>query len=133
MLARAEHAVAALSDGFVERIQRDLSETRARVDEIAQDPKEPEVKRLFGFAHDLRGQGGSFGYPLLTEIGGSLCHFLESREYRLEADDIAVLHAHLDAAAAIVSGAMAGEGDAVSQALIASLGALVQKRLTGQS
>ncbi|NKB59825.1 MAG: hypothetical protein GKS00_26240 [Alphaproteobacteria bacterium] len=125
-------AVAALGIEFVDRIKNELSENRTHVEHAGDDPAALDIKQIFTFAHDMRGQGGSFGYPLISEIGGSLCHFIESRDHSFQADDITVLRAHLDAANAIISSAMSGEGDTVSRALIDSLDALVRKQLTGQ-
>lgn len=135
-LARAERAVTALGDGFVERLQSELIEIRMHVDRLVQAPDAPNtcsVKTVSAFAHDMRGQGGTFGYPLLSEIGNSLTYFLEGRQGSLCEGDADVLFAHLDAATAIISNAMSGDGDVTSRALIGSLDALVQKRLTGQS
>lgn len=135
-LARAERAVAALGDSFVDRLQNDIVKIRALTDALALSPEPPNkvsIESIYTFAHDIRGQGGSFGYPLLTEIGGSLSDFLERRGSGINQNDTSVLQAHLDAAAAIVSNAMTGDGDATARALVDSLETLVQKRLTGQS
>lgn len=126
ILARAEQAVAALGDDFVAQTQDALAAHRERL----ADGMDGEMLRdLFAFAHDMRGQGGSFGYPLLSEIGESLCHFLEGRDYVMAEDDPVVLQSHLDAAAALLAGDVAGDGDDVSRALVDSLTQLVGKRL----
>ena len=135
-LARAERAVAALGDGFMERLKIELVEIRAHADGLAQTPdaqNSASVATILAFAHDLSGQGGTFGYSLLSEAGNSLTHFLEQRKGCLRKGDADVLHAHLDAAAAIISYEMSGDGDVTSRALICRLDDLVQKRLTGQS
>jgi chemotaxis protein histidine kinase CheA len=133
ILARAERAVAALGDEFVARVGNELPEYRALVKQSGFETNDKSLKSIFTFAHDLRGQGGSFGYPLLSEIGTSLCKFVETREHRLAAGDTIVFSAHIDVASAIIANGMAGEGDAVARTLVDSLASLVQKRLKEQS
>jgi len=31
---------------------------------------------IFGICHDIKGMGSSFNYPLMTEAGTSICHYL---------------------------------------------------------
>ena len=71
-LARAEPAVAALGDGFVDRLKGELVEIRAHAEALAQTvdaQNNSSVEAVLTFTHDLRGQDGTFGYPLLSEIG----------------------------------------------------------------
>ena len=129
ILARAEQAVAALGGDFIVQTRDTLDAHRARLAAAAEAPQDDALRDIFSFAHDLRGQGGSFGYPLLSEIGGSLCAFLEARDFQLAAGDAVVIKSHFDAAAAIAGDEIAGNGDSVSQALVDSLTELVGKRL----
>lgn len=70
-LARAEAALAALSDDFRAWAEVDLARLRA-----ALDPFQPES--LFAIAHDIKGQAGTFGYPAATELANRLCRLLEA-------------------------------------------------------
>lgn len=133
ILARAEQAVAALGGDFIDQTKEALDEHRTCLDQAAGLPNGDALRDFFSFAHDLRGQGGSFGYPLLSEIGGSLCQFLEARDFQLIDGDKVVVHSHFDAAAAILTDEIAGDGDTVSQALVAGLLELVAKRLQDQT
>ena len=132
ILARAEQAVAALGGDFIDQTKKSLEAHRNRLDAASDPPNRDALREVFSFAHDMRGQGGSFGYPLLSEIGGSLCHFLETREFQLVGGDNVVIRSHFDAAAAILADEIAGDGDPVSQALVVSLLELVAKRLQDQ-
>ena len=129
ILARAEQAVAALGGDFVNQTKMTLDAQRTHLEETTELPQGDMLRDVFSFVHDLRGQGGSFGYPLLSSIGGSLCAFLEARDFRLTEGDAVVLRLHFDAAAASLTDQIGGEGDAISQALVTSLSELVDKRL----
>lgn len=102
ILARAEQAVAALSESFVAAAREDLATMRGLVDTLAAGPDPGSVDALYGRAHDMAGQGGSFGFPLLSRLGRSLCDLIQARNRAIAAGDIALLRAHLDAAQAIL-------------------------------
>ena len=36
--------------------------------------------KLYPKVHDLKGQGATFGYPLITDVGAHLCKFLMSKK-----------------------------------------------------
>jgi len=39
----------------------------------------PHIKKLYDMCHEIRGQGGTFGFTLISVLGDSLCKFLEDR------------------------------------------------------
>jgi hypothetical protein len=59
-----------------------------------------EVKKMFDIAHEVRGQGGSFDFPLITSIGDSLCKFLEPLD-SLTDRDLEVIKIHILAMKAV--------------------------------
>lgn len=71
-LARAEAALAALADHYRSWAAADLVRLRA-----ALTPFRPDT--LFAIAHDIKGQAGTFGFPLVTERANALCRILEGR------------------------------------------------------
>lgn len=58
------------------------------------------VRRMFDMAHEIRGQGGSFGFPLITLIADSLGKFLERRT-ALTAHEAEVVKIHILAMKAV--------------------------------
>ena len=81
-LDQAEAAIAALRGEFVRWMRGDLEKMRILFDAATAMPAEGRgrtMRSVHGCAHDMRGQGGSFGFPLVTEIAATLCRFLETR------------------------------------------------------
>src|SRR3546814_19092568 len=72
-------------------------------------------------AHDMRGQGGSFGYPLVTRIAASLCRFVEMRGKDAGEAEMVVLRHHLAALRDVIGRRAEGEGDAVARQAVAPL------------
>jgi hypothetical protein len=71
-------------------------------------------------AHELRGQGGTFGYPLITTVGKML---YESTMPACPQDDTAVklVRAHVDTISAVIREKVSGDGGDVGRALLQSL------------
>lgn len=57
-------------------------------------PSPEQIKHLFNLAHETRGQGGTFGYPLISIIGDSLCKYLEGRD-ALSTTHLEILKVHI--------------------------------------
>ena len=47
-------------------------------------------EKFYPKAHDLKGQGATFGYPLITDIGSHLCRLITSKT-KYSATDLAIL------------------------------------------
>lgn len=75
-----------------------------------------DVRALFNIAHEIRGQGGTFKFPLISLVADSLCKFLEPRSY-LEDRDLDIVRIHILAMKAIFAQELKGE----QQALYAEL------------
>jgi hypothetical protein len=77
-------------------------------------------------AHDIKGQGGSFGYHLMTAVGNQLCRFIEncSTWGPAELDAVKV---HIDAMKLVIAQRMEGDGGKVGENLVGGLQAVVAK------
>ncbi len=77
-------------------------------------------------AHELRGQGGTFGYPLISEFGKML--YEVTREGCSENDSaVEIVKAHVDTMRAVLREKIAGDGGEVGRALHESLQEAVEK------
>ena len=84
--------------------------------------------RIYRIAHDMKGQGGTFGFPILTEIGESLCRVTAAREDASEGE-FAVIRAHADTARRVIAERVEGDGGEIGQRLLADLQALIRGHL----
>jgi chemotaxis protein histidine kinase CheA len=113
-IRRAEEAVGKLASQYRDWVRSDLVKLRdslatAQAGGEARDGAYREIRRI---AHDLRGQGTTFGYPLVTRIAQSVSQTVKERADGADID--AQLSAHFDAIAAVIEGdiADARSGDA---------------------
>ncbi len=124
---RAESAVAGLKDGF----ERAASEQVARLQNLqarfaAEAEPEPgdTLADIFRLAHEVRGQAGTFGYGLLSQVADLLCRYVERGDTGA-ARGASVLKALIDAMAAILARRAQGDGDALGRQLLLELQHLV--------
>ena len=76
---RAEAAVADLSDQFSAWMLADLAKLEGAWSIVQSDTEnEDSWKQLFTCAHNIRGVAGSYGYPAVSRLCGSLCALLDS-------------------------------------------------------
>ena len=76
---------------------------------------------LFGVrAHDLKGLGATYEFPLITRIAASLCKLIDDKEKRMQAS-IQLIDAHIDAVKAAVRDNIKTDEHPVGKILITEL------------
>ena len=131
-LAEADRNIENASAGFSDWAIADLDKAMAAVDGLEKDGEDRDEKvtgLVFRVAHDLKGQGTTFGYPLVTQIGGLLCDFIRSTAPVPLSDRVGVLRAHLAAMTLVLKQDIKGDGDATSRQLVEKL-ALVAEHVS---
>lgn len=78
-------------------------------------------------AHDMKGQGGTFGYPLITSFADSLYGFTIKRPGEISDNQIELVKSHLDAMRAVIKGRVSGDGGEIGQKLTESLSDAIEK------
>lgn len=123
-LDRAEAALSALSAEYLRWVRADVEALAAALAALRRaGPGEwaQAAERVHVLAHNIKGQGGTFGYPLLTRLGQALCALLQGGPAGGE-----VVLARMDALSAamaeIVARHLSGDGGAHGRALLNSLG-----------
>jgi len=121
-LAVADKRIAGASLGFADGARDDVAQALAALEDLAGGGDgEEATKLIFRVAHDLKGQGTTFGYPLATQIGGSLCDFIRSAASSPSSDLVSVIRAHLAALNLVLKQNIKGDGDAATRQLVEKL------------
>lgn len=123
----AEAAVAALADSFLEWITEDIDRAKKALAEAQDKPgdNQPLIRAIFEVVHNVKGQGGSFGYDLLTKIGGSLCDYLRVESASADEKQLKVIAAHFAAMDFVLEKNIQGSGDAIGDQLVGKVSQLV--------
>jgi hypothetical protein len=128
VLRQAEQAVEDLQDDYPSWAQKDIDSLRAAVDDAQKDPGvlPQAIAEIYKCALDLKGQGGGFGYDLITSIGDLLTKFMEERE-AVSTRDFEIICAHVDALQAVIRQDIKGDGDKIGNQIVDGLSELVLK------
>lgn len=118
-LERAENVIAEMADSYLEWVQEDLVRIEAAYKKLAaaEGDRSEEADEVFQVAHDIKGQGGSFGYDLMTVIGNELCRLIE-RNDSFGSAEVQAIKVHIDAMKLVIQTGMKGDGGADGQALV---------------
>lgn len=101
-IARAEEALKAMSAQFGQWLNDEVAKLDKAQADIRNEGYSPETAEALYFrAHDLKGLGTTYEYPLVTRIAASLCRMLDDADKRMQAP-LAVVDAHIDAIKAVV-------------------------------
>lgn len=124
-IAKAEAALKSLSGNFTQWLQDEvvkLENARQRVKTEGMTAETMEF--LYLRAHDLKGLGTTYEYPLITRIGASLCKLIDDKDKRLSAP-MALIDAHIDGIRAAVRDEVKTDDHPVGRVLITELERMV--------
>ncbi|MDP6805494.1 MAG: Hpt domain-containing protein [Rhodospirillales bacterium] len=127
-LERAEEAIANLAGDYLDWVQEDIKKLEEALNALkASDGGDKDLLgAIFQVAHEIKGQGGSFDYDLMTQIGNQLCHFVENLA-EAGAPETEVISLHVDALKLVFAKRMRGDGGQAGQALLRGLEQIVSK------
>jgi hypothetical protein len=120
-IAKAEAALKGLSGNFAQWLDDEVSKLEAARQTVrSQGLTQENMESLYLRAHDLKGLGATYGFPLITRIAGLLCRLIDDKSKRLEAP-MALVDAHIDAIKAAVRDDIKNEDHPVGRALVQEL------------
>lgn len=123
----AEDAVAALADNFLDWIAEDIARAKAALEAAGAKPGDnlAELHAIFEVMHNIKGQGSTFGYNLLTKMAGSLCDYIRDAAHPADTRQVKVMAAHFAAIDFILDKKLKGDGGDAGAQLTARIGELV--------
>ncbi|MDB5439369.1 MAG: Hpt protein [Caulobacteraceae bacterium] len=104
MIAMAEAALQGLSGNFAEWLRDEVEKLEEARLQVTQEGVSAEtMEHVYIRAHDLKGLGATYEFPLVTRIAASLCKMIDSPATRQDAP-LFLIDAHIDAIKAAVRG-----------------------------
>ncbi len=101
-IAKAEAALKSLSGNFGQWLNDEIVKLEAARQQVRAAGLTAEtVETLYLRAHDLKGLGATYEFPLITRLAASLCRLIDDPETRLTAP-MFLVDAHIDAIKACV-------------------------------
>ncbi|MCW0232359.1 MAG: hypothetical protein OJJ21_02045 [Ferrovibrio sp.] len=125
-VASAQAAVAGLSDKYIGWVNDDLKRLDAAIAGVTDGSNGAALREVYGVAHDIKGQGSTFGYHLITDIGLLLCRYTE-RAIERQKVDRAVIDAHVEALRTVVDNRIQGPAGELGREILDALKAVAEK------
>jgi len=128
VLTAAEDALKREAEGFPGWAKNYLDQISKKVASAKQlsGDRSPYFQECNLIAHELRGQGGTFGYPLITIFAKAL-YEMSGPSCRQSDADIEIMKAHIDAMRAVLRDKITGDGGDVGKQLFKALKVQVAK------
>lgn len=126
-IAKAEAALKSLSGNFSQWLNDEVTKLEGARQRVKTEGMSPETMEfLYLRAHDLKGLGTTYEFPLITRIGASLCRLIDDKDKRMQAP-IALIDAHIHAIKAAVRDDIKTDEHPVGKALIEALESKVRE------
>jgi hypothetical protein len=120
-VARAEAALKSLSSQFGRWLRDEIDKLDdARTGVIAEGLSGVAGEVLYTRAHDLKGLGATYEFPIVTRIAASLCRLIETQADRAAAP-VALVVSHINAIKVVVNDGIKDESHPVGLAIALSL------------
>lgn len=128
MLAKADAAIKKMTEDYpswaINEVDRLGELIQSEADDQSRDQE--RLKEAYKLSHDMRGQGGSFGYPMITGVAGSFCNFVNSLD-AIDGKAVDILQAHVKAMRAVLQNRIAGDGGPIGAKILDGLNKAVAK------
>jgi chemotaxis protein histidine kinase CheA len=128
-VASAQAAVAGLSDKYIGWVNDDLKRLDAAISRLVQAENAATLRAVYDVAHDIKGQGSTFGYGLVTEIAHRLCRYVDAAAQRRKVDRT-VIDAHVTALRTVVDNRIQGDAGELGAEILRALEEAAQKSLS---
>ena len=120
-IAKAEGALKSLSGQFAEWLQDEITKLEAARAEVHANGLTPQTSEvLYMRAHDLKGLGTTYEFPLISRIAASLCRLIDEPSSRDKAP-LYLVDAHINAIKACVRDNIKDADHPVGQVLVTEL------------
>ena len=123
-LAQAQDEADSMHESFADWVQADFTKLekayRIVADSSDRNVQANALQAMSRISHELRGQGGVFGYQLVTAVSESLFR-LSNNITGIPPDALKLIRTHIDLLKAIIREDVSGDGGALGPELMSSL------------
>ncbi|MFT4934793.1 MAG: hypothetical protein ACI9LT_001480 [Pseudoalteromonas distincta] len=120
-IAKAEAALKSLSGNFAAWLEDEVTKLEAARQLVKTEGATADtMETLYLRAHDLKGLGATYEFPLITRMAGSLCKLIDDKDKRMEAPMV-LIDAHIDGIKAAVRDSIKTDDHPVGKILVEEL------------
>ena len=128
----AERSILTAKFDYLTAAGEDLAKLQTAYDAAMREPanRVEHMKALYAMVQSIKGQGSSFGYPLMTAVGSQLARFIEDCGDELTDAQMEGVKVHVEALRLIMQQKMEGDGGPIGQKIVAGLGLVIKKMVS---
>ena len=132
IIQAAERRIQALVGDYAEWVKKYIksmtdSEAALSADPESRQSNKKHIANINRIAHELRGQSGTFDYPLITKLSKSLYEATMDPARQITDDRKNLIDAHIDAIRTVFRNRVTGDGGDVGMALLRDIEVAVKK------
>ncbi len=130
VLERDEKIIEGLTASYLDSVKKDLANLQAAFDRLESGTgvRQEALGEVFHISHDIKGQGGTFHYNLITLIGNQLCRFVEKLDNdKIGSLELEAINVHIASMKVIIDQKITGDGDEVGEQLLSGLEKVITK------
>jgi chemotaxis protein histidine kinase CheA len=128
ILKDADSGIKKMSTDYITWVQNDILKLEEAFLALKRNPADKkEIDKVHWIAHDMKGQGGTFGYKLMTTVLDYLCTYLERQEV-MSNDGLDVIQLHIEAAKTIINNRLTEDGGETGDQILLGLQKMINKK-----
>lgn len=132
IIQAAERRIQALVGDYADWVKKYISSMTDSEAALSPDPESRQsnkkhIANINRIAHELRGQGGTFDYPLITKLCKSLYEATSNPDRQITDDRKNLIDAHIDAIRTVFKNRITGDGGEIGLALLHDIDVAVRK------
>jgi CheY-like chemotaxis protein len=131
LIAAAEAQIKEMEDDYADWVRRSIERLVLAHQRATEAPQEaaPHYQTINKIAHELRGQGGIFGYPLISRFAFSLYACTDGAP-EIDEKHLDLVKAHIDGIRVVMKDKVSGDGGPIGRELLAGLDKAKEKYQT---
>ena len=128
LVDKAEAALAELSEEYTAWLEGDIAELTRLLEKMTSDPAvaRPHLEAMARLVHEIRGQAGTFGYPLVTTLADSLFNLLDGVD-EPGTQQFELIVTHVEAIKVVRRENIRGDGGTLGRELVAGVKKAVER------
>lgn len=132
---KAETAIRELGSNYINDLIYDVQELQKAYESFIESGGEKKIHQLqktSWYAHEIKSQAGTYGYPFVSRVARSLCYYMHELEDRNAFDEFAedIIRAHISTLMVVARKRIHGDGEETGVLVSEGLEVAVKKHLT---
>lgn len=123
LLRAAEKHLREMADDYTDWVKGNLAQLQLNFEQLTGSPKNPwkYIHNIHNISHEMRGQGDTFGFKLISIFCNSLCSFTEAKSVEIDEKLLDLIKAHLDGIQTVIRQQIKDDGGEIGTELVRTM------------